>query len=278
MLRTILVALDESSWGEAAAALALEWAARFGARLLGLGILDKPSIIDRFDPVPLGAASFKKEADEARLVEAQKHVQRCLSKFGQRCLAAGIPADTFQDVGDPTDCILRNAHRCDVVILGRETYFHFETQDQPDSTLAQVLRRSPRPIVAVPRDPPAGTGVIVAYGGGREVARTLQTFQLLELAGGETIHLVSVQRSDENPAVFADFAAGFLKSHEAAYELHQLQSDLQPAQVLLEQVQKLRPRLLVMGAQGYHPVRDLFATSVTRAVLRACPVPVVIGA
>jgi nucleotide-binding universal stress UspA family protein len=33
-----------------------------------------------------------------------------------------------------------------------------------------------------------------------------------------------------------------------------------------------------MGAHGYHPVRDLFATSVTRAVLGACPVPVFVGA
>jgi nucleotide-binding universal stress UspA family protein len=34
----------------------------------------------------------------------------------------------------------------------------------------------------------------------------------------------------------------------------------------------------VMGAHGHHPVRNLFATSVTRAVLRDCPVPVLVGA
>jgi nucleotide-binding universal stress UspA family protein len=34
----------------------------------------------------------------------------------------------------------------------------------------------------------------------------------------------------------------------------------------------------VMGAHGHHPMRDLFATSVTRAVLRECPVPVFVGA
>jgi nucleotide-binding universal stress UspA family protein len=42
-------------------------------------------------------------------------------------------------------------------------------------------------------------------------------------------------------------------------------------------VESLRPRLLVMGAHAHHPLHDLFATSVTRAVLRACPVPVLIG-
>ena len=32
-----------------------------------------------------------------------------------------------------------------------------------------------------------------------------------------------------------------------------------------------------MGAHGRHPLRDLFGTSVTRAVLRACPVPAFVG-
>jgi nucleotide-binding universal stress UspA family protein len=33
-----------------------------------------------------------------------------------------------------------------------------------------------------------------------------------------------------------------------------------------------------MGAHGHHPVRDLFFTSVMRAVLRDAPVPVFVGA
>jgi nucleotide-binding universal stress UspA family protein len=33
-----------------------------------------------------------------------------------------------------------------------------------------------------------------------------------------------------------------------------------------------------MGAHGHHPVRELFFTSVTRAVVREAPVPVFVGA
>ena len=36
--------------------------------------------------------------------------------------------------------------------------------------------------------------------------------------------------------------------------------------------------ILVMGAHGHHPLRDLFFTSVTRAVLQAAPVPVFVEA
>jgi nucleotide-binding universal stress UspA family protein len=110
------------------------------------------------------------------------------------------------------------------------------------------------------------------------VARTLQTFQLLGLAAGETVHLVSVHRDGWEAGPLARLACHFLTAHGAAYQLHELISRAEPAEVLLEQVEKLRPRILVMGAHGYHPLHDLFATSVTRAVLGACPVPVLIGA
>jgi nucleotide-binding universal stress UspA family protein len=33
-----------------------------------------------------------------------------------------------------------------------------------------------------------------------------------------------------------------------------------------------------MGAQGHHPVRDLFVTSVTKAVLMESPVPTFVAA
>jgi nucleotide-binding universal stress UspA family protein len=246
--------------------------------LTGLSVFDKESIVGRFTPVPIGASSFKKEADAARLARAQKRAENSLSKFRERCLTAGIPAGTIQGTGDPADCILTNAQRCDVVILGRETNFRFQTEDHSDAVVAQILRRSPRPVVAVPKQICGGKDIMVAYGGGREVARTLQTFELLGLAGGEKIHIVTVRRTDKEDDGASGLAAEFLQSRGAKCEVHLLQSNLDPAQLLLDQVQIIRPRLLVMGAQGYHPVRDLFATSVTRAVLSACSIPVLMGA
>lgn len=276
MLRTVLVALDDSPYADSATALALEWGSRFDAHLIGLGILDEPSITAP-EPIPLGASAFRKGLEEKRLHDAQEHVLGLLSKFQQRCSAAGVPAKVFQDAGDPTKCILKHAHRCDVIILGYETQFHFEAQDAPDTVRAKVLRRSPRPIAVVPRELRKGSGVVVAYGGGREVARTLQMFQLLGLAGGEVVHLVSASRDDVTSVTPVQLAAEFLEAHGAQCQLHLVKSNMAPAEAILEQVQSLQPRLLVMGAHAHHPLRDLFATSVTRAVLSACPIPVLIG-
>jgi nucleotide-binding universal stress UspA family protein len=54
MLRSLLVALDGSPWSETATTLALDWAARFDARLIGLGVLDEPSIATSVTRTVLG--------------------------------------------------------------------------------------------------------------------------------------------------------------------------------------------------------------------------------
>jgi nucleotide-binding universal stress UspA family protein len=277
MVRSILIPLDGSPHSDAAIDLGLEWARRVGSRVIGLGIVDEPAIVRR-EPVPLGAFSFKEERDRIRRADAQLQVRAFLKSFADRCVLTGVAATTLEVVGSPASSIIREAQRADVILMARETHFAFETQDQPDAILGSIVRKSPRPVVVVPPVRRGGEGVLVAYGGGREVARALQTFLLLGLGGSETMHLVSVQREGWEASELANLAADYLSSHNLVYRLHPMTADRAPADAILDQVSVLRPRFLVMGAQGHHPVRDLFVTSVTRAVLHESPVPVFIGA
>jgi nucleotide-binding universal stress UspA family protein len=106
MLRSVLVALDGSPYSEPATRLAIDWAGRFSARLVGLGVLDEPSIRGG-EPVPLGAGAYKRARDEARLAEAHRRVLDFLANFLARAAAARVAAEVLEDVGDPADRILR---------------------------------------------------------------------------------------------------------------------------------------------------------------------------
>jgi hypothetical protein len=138
---------------------------------------------------------------------------------GRAVPSARVPTIVLEDIGDPTQHILREAQRCDVVVLGRETHYHFETQDRPDATLGQVIRTSPRPVVVVPRELPEGRGIVVAYGGGREAARTLQIFESLGIADGEDVAVVTVHRDLAEAEGVAALAGDFLTVHGTAVEL-----------------------------------------------------------
>jgi nucleotide-binding universal stress UspA family protein len=276
MLHSILVVVDSSPSSERVMGLAFDWATRFGARVLGLGVLD-PSSIEHGEPVPMGAYAYKKHRDETRLTEAHHRIERLLEEFRARSAAAGIDATTLEEIGEPAEQILREAQRCDVMLVAREARFEPGTEDESQRFLARLIRGIPRPVVVVPPEAGEGRGILVAYGGGREAASTLQTFVLLGLADGEDIDVVTVRPDRADAERLVQLAGDFLAAHGLAHRLHAIESNEPPGDVLLDTVVRNRPRLLVIGAHAPHPVRDLFATSVTRAVLWACPVPAIVG-
>jgi nucleotide-binding universal stress UspA family protein len=120
--------------------------------------------------------------------------------------------------------------------------------------------------------------VLVAYGSGREVARTLQTFTLLGLAGDEPVRLLAVDQDRARAEARLQLAGQYLAAHGVAVVPESVVSNDAPAALILDQIRHRQPRLVVMGAQGHHPVRDLFLTSVTRAVIKESPVPMFVGA
>ena len=243
MLSSILVALDGSPCSFAATTLALDWRRRFNARLLGLGIVDDVGI-RRPEPVPLGAGAYKKARDDARLADAHQRVAGILADFKARSTAAGARAEILEEVGDPAERILWEAQRADVVMLGRETHFKFETSENRDATLAQVVRSSPRPMVVVPKTLPEGTGILVAYGGGREAARTLQLFALLGLAAGDTLDVLTIHRETVEARMIARAAGDFLAARSVPYRVHTVASSAGAADVLLEEIASRKPRLV----------------------------------
>jgi hypothetical protein len=88
----------------------------------------------------------------------------------------------------PSREILHESQRYDVVILGHETHFHFETQDRADETLRCVLRHETRPVVIAPHELHGGSSVVVAYNGRSPADRALQAFQASGLDCGEEVH------------------------------------------------------------------------------------------
>jgi nucleotide-binding universal stress UspA family protein len=98
------------------------------------------------------------------------------------------------------------------------------------------------------------------------------TLELKEEERAELEALVTDRMSE------LQLAGQFLTAHGVRVALEPVISKDPPAALILDQVRRREPRLVVMGAHGHHPVRDLFLTSVTRAVLKEISVPVFVGA
>jgi nucleotide-binding universal stress UspA family protein len=272
MLKSILIGLDGSAYSTAAVELGIRWARRFDALLVGLGVIDEPTIRGP-EPVPLGGVYYKRHRDDVRMHEAQVKVEQFLERFTLRCTEAGVPSKLLEDIGLPWEQILVEAQRYDLILLGQQTYFHFETQQSPCETLHKVLKNSPRPVVTTPQKLGNGSAVLVAYDGSLQAARALQAFQTSGLHGGQDVHIVSVAEDHTEAARHTDRAAEFLRFHEIKAVVHPLASIARPAEVILEQVRQRNAGLLVMGAYGQPTLREFFLGSVTRTVLKEAQVP-----
>jgi nucleotide-binding universal stress UspA family protein len=272
MLRSILIGVDGSAHSSTALELGLRWARRFDALIVGLGIVDEPTIVQP-EMVPLGASAFKQQRDEAVLKRARHQVEQFLERFALRCAEAKVAHKLLEDEGLPYQQIVQEAQRYDLILLGQQTYFRFATQEGPCETLPKVLKNTPRPVVTVPEMLGDGASVVIAYDGSLQAARALHAFQASGLGSSQEIHVVSVSSDHVEAARHADRAVEFLRFHEVLATPHVVSPEESVADALQDQARQLHAGMLVMGAYGQPTLREFFLGSVTRSLLNQSTLP-----
>lgn len=275
MLRSMIIGLDGSLCGDAAIVLAIRWARRFDALVVGLGVVDEPAIC-KCECVPIGAGQFKAERDQYLLAKARRRVKGLLEEFARRCDAEGVRYKVIEDVGTPEIRIVQSSRQHDLIVLGQQTHFGFEVQPWPDETLQNVLRQSSRPVVVVPEAIRDGNTIVIAYDGSPQADRALQAFGTLGLAGGDEVHVLSVHSDRATAEQQAGQAVAFLTSHGVSAFPHSAEPTTSVDKIILEKVQELHARLLVMGACGRSVWREYMFGSTTTSILEASPVPLLL--
>jgi len=281
VLRSILVGLDVSAHRESLTGLAVRWSRRFGARLVGLAIVDEPGIRAIEPAWPVGGTPGKDPiyyaGYESRLAEIHHEVDRRLADFRARCSQAEIDSLTLKRVGSPSAIIEQEAQVADLVLLPRGSRFRFTThENEPDDTVRKVLKNAPRPIVVVPATPAPDGPVVVAYDGSLQAARALAAFEATGLGESGQVHIVCVAVPGNGGADRAERARQFLSLHKIDARVDVLDSSGPPAPLILQRVKELGAGLLVMGAYGQPKLREFVIGSVTRTILEACPVPLLV--
>ena len=270
MLRTILVGLDGSDHSKSAVELGIVWAKRFDALLVGLGVIDQADICAP-EAVPLGAGAFKGMIDETRLHEAQVTITNAIEAFSLRCAEEGVSSKPLEDVGRPAERIALEAQRYDLIMMGRQTFFHLDAD--PGETLRSLLNNTPRPIVIVPQQWREGDGALIAYDGSLQATHALSAFAASGLASRTPVHVLSIHEDKIEAARVAQRAVEYLGFHDIQAQPHAIAATSSPADLVLEHVNSLKVGLLVMGCYGQSTLREFFLGSVTQALLDNSPIP-----
>jgi nucleotide-binding universal stress UspA family protein len=275
----MLVGLDGSDHSTSAIEVGIYLARKTGALLVGLGVVEEPTI-RHTEPrllaagVPYAEPVFYRE----RISSARCEVEKFLSDFRLRCSNGGVACKVLEDEGMPHEPIELQAQRYDLILLGQQTRFHFETHEGYDDTVRRVLKSSPRPVITVPArsnfkpgDP--GRTVLVAYDGSLQAARALQAFEASGLANLLPTIVVSVSTEQFEASRAAERAIEFLRFHDIQAKPYPITTHRAAAPVLLEAAHAHDSVLIVMGVYGQHTLREFFLGSVTRSMLAESPVP-----
>ncbi|HVZ73339.1 MAG TPA: universal stress protein [Polyangia bacterium] len=270
---TFLIGLDDSAGTERATEVAIELARAKGATLVGLTIVDEPDITAGA-AMGIGGSSFKQDRDKALIEDAHRRAREFEALFLERCGKAGMPARVLEITGRPADAILSEMEHHDLLLLGRDANFRFETEASDKRTWDVVVHRATKPVIIVPEEPaPPTRAAVVAYDGSIAAKRALQAFAASGLAGDRPLHVVTVNASGAIAWEVATEAVEALKVLGVAAQLHNVVSVLPLAEALLQTAVKLGADFIVMGAFAHSRLRHLFRGSVTQQLVEKTTIP-----
>ncbi|WP_168790215.1 universal stress protein [Paraburkholderia aromaticivorans] len=271
--RTLLVHLDDSTHSAARLDYALDVAARHDAHLIGLYAVCE----DLTKPLFLHGEGRWSAACEAQRDHNLKSAQAAFLAVAER---AGGSVEWRAPGGPPTAAATLHARHADLLILG---------QHDPQDTGAYVARQfvedvimgSGRPAIVLPHAGPIRAqmdNVMIAWDGGRESARAAtDALPLLRCASFVTVMKVqSHPRRDEPTGIDV---ASWLERHgiETSFTEMPKVPGVDTGATLLNALADRHIDLLVMGAYGHARVEERLLGGVTRTMLAAMTVPVLMA-
>jgi nucleotide-binding universal stress UspA family protein len=278
MLRSILVALDDTPCAIAARDVAFALARRTGAALTAAVVLDRPHTQREHEFVPLGGAAFKARRDAVLVERAQAEAAAALAACAVAAEGTAYTELRLEDAPEPA--LLRAGAQHDLIVVGRgSTLGREEADDGVAPVVEALLRDGARPLLVVPPGTAPGakpgvTGpVLVGYDGSIPVMAALQLFALMGLAEGSPVRVASAAETREAALALAGEGVAYLTRHGIAAEPLAMVG-ARPADLLLAEAEGLGARLLVLGAFEESGLRRLFTGSATHTLLRdaRCPI------
>jgi nucleotide-binding universal stress UspA family protein len=246
----ILVAVNGEESGWHALHQALEVARREEARLHGLHVV---------------ASEMQRDSEGTQAVQVE---------FNRRCEAAGIPGKLAIEVGGVARKICERGRWNDLVVLS----LSYPPAPQPiarlGSGLSTLLRRCPRPVLAVPESSSRLDRALLAYDGSPKADEAL--FVTTYLSGRWNIPLVVVTVIEPGRTTSDTLARAqeYLETHgvQAAF----VKESGPVAEVILKTADQHESDLIIMGGYGLGPVLEVVLGSAVDQVLRTSRRPTLI--
>jgi nucleotide-binding universal stress UspA family protein len=196
------------------------------------------------------------------------------AEFDRRCETAGVSGKLAFEVGRVARRICDRAWWTDLVVVSLAHPPASEPMARLSSGFRTLIRRCPRPVLAVPGEVSQMSRALLAYDGSPKAEEAL--FVASYLAGRWGLHLV-VASILENGLVNSqalDHAQSYLESRDVSYVSVQAHGPVSEA--ILEVANEHESDLILMGGYGHGPVLEVVLGSAVDQILRESRWPVLV--
>jgi nucleotide-binding universal stress UspA family protein len=284
MLRTIFVPLAQDATGEPALEAAFEVARRMESHVRAVFIRPNPDAIIYQVPESIAAIAPLRDAIERDGRHAAAEAKACFEAWRSRHALALAPGDDrvlnsrfaswTEMVGEIEAIVTRLGRVSDLIVM---------TRFLKDATVAArcldaALFGSGRPTLLVP-DAPIGNlldHVMIAWNGSLEASHAV--FGALPLLrAANRVSMFRAGEPDGDPTIGAELveALSWYGIRVTAMGAPESPSATGPA--LLARARQMEASLIVMGAYTHSRLRQTFLGGVTRHILEASPIPVLLS-
>jgi nucleotide-binding universal stress UspA family protein len=195
-------------------------------------------------------------------------------EFQHRCEAAGASGELLFETGRVIPTICNRSRWADLVVIHTEHLPRPEPGDRLRSGFGALVRRCPRPVLAVPGQASPLKRALLAYDGSPKAREAL--FVATYLAGKWQIPLAVVtvlEASHVTPKTLA-YAREYLEAHHVTAAFVQEQGVI--AEAIANTAQQHKADFIIMGGYGFNPVLEVMLGSEVDQILRARRWPVLI--
>jgi len=287
-IKTILVGASGGSASGGAVALATRLAQRFGAHVEGFHIKFDPNEIiiaasggglgmpmdgAWIDQMAADADKLATETKAAFLTEAAKQGLSHMEEPSGGSAASAATAGWHEDTGRAAILLPARARFFDLIVLGRSD----RVIDQPASdAIERTLLDSGRPVLIAPSTMPESIGETIAIGwdgSPRSVHALAAALPLLKKAKKVLMMTVGDRPDAELPA-----ACDHLRWHGVACDGRSIDAvpGVGPGEQLLSTARDEGSDLLIMGAFGQAPWREMLFGGATRTIVGHSLLPVML--
>jgi nucleotide-binding universal stress UspA family protein len=270
VLRSILVALDATAASAAAQQMALRLSKRFGSQITGIAVLDR-AYLTAPTVVGIGGMAYKEHRDQVKLEEAKAFLARLERTFQKSCEESGATWQVIEAEGKPYKLIEMESGRHDLLVIGKDTDFHFDFADTTSDTVQRLLKGNPRPLLVCPERMRETGPIVAAYDGSLNASRALHMLILLGLADGSQVHVVSVASEERRAQQHAAHATDLFLKHGIEAFPHGIGSSAAPGRIVLAEAEALHATMVAIGASGHNALQSWLLGSASSELLNACP-------